>query len=222
MNDYLAKLKFGYRFYIYLGILGSILVGIGEYLLHFSPLGPAGEIDMLLNVPLARARTGHFFAIAGVPFYFAGYYGLLKLFRSSNEFYAKCLFVSGTLSFTVGGIWISSRYFGAVVLQKAINGPNYDYFFSQYDENYQILVWALRILVALLSLFYVLSVLKNNFNLPKWLAIFNPIVLLGLIISTLFWLKPVGIHIAPIAMNMTHFIFFSLLLIFAKPSKPID
>ena len=216
----LTKLKFGYRFYLYLGILGAILVGIGEYLLHFNPLGPAGEIEMLLNVPLARARIGHFFSIAGIPLYFAGYYGLLKLFRGSNEFYAKCLFVFGVLSFTVGGIWISSRYFGVVVLQKTINSPHYDYFFAQYDENYQILVWALRVLVALLSLFYVLSILKNNFNLPKWLAFFNPIVLLGLIISTLFWFKPIGIHIAPIAMNMTHFIFFLLLLIFSKSSKP--
>ena len=216
----LTKLKFGYRFYLYLGMLGAILVGIGEYLLHFNPLGPAGEIEMLLNVPLARARIGHFFSIAGIPLYFAGYYGLLKLFRSSNEVYAKCLFVFGILSFTVGGIWISSRYFGAVVLQKTINNPHYDYFFAQYGENYQILVWALRILVALLSLFYVLSILKNNFNLPKWLAFLNPIVLLGLIISTLFWFKPIGIHIAPIAMNMTHFIFFLLLLIFSKSSKP--
>jgi hypothetical protein len=218
----LTKLKFGYRFYLYLGILGAILVGIGEYLLHFSPLGPAGEIEMLLNVPLTRARIGHFFSIAGIPLYFAGYYGLLKLFRSSNEFYAKCLFVFGFLSFTVGGIWISSRYFGAVVLQKTINSPNYDYFFAQYDENYQVLVWALRVLVALLSLFYVLCILKNNFNFPKWLALFNPIVLLGLIISTLFWLKPIGIHIAPIAMNLTHFIFFSLVLIYSKSSKSID
>ncbi|NOR69574.1 MAG: hypothetical protein GQ532_07740 [Methylomarinum sp.] len=222
MNDHLIRLKFGYRFYLYLGILGAILVGIGEYLLHFSPLGPVGEIEMLLNVPLARARVGHFFSIAGVPLYFAGYYGLLKLFRSGNEFYAKCLFIFGTLSFTVGGIWISSRYFCAVILQKMINTANYDYFFTQYDENYQILVWFLRVLVALLSVFYVLSILKNNLNLPKWLAIFNPIVLLGLILSTLLWLKPIGIHIAPIAMNMTHFIFFSLLLIFSKSSKPID
>jgi len=214
-ND-LSKLKLDYRFYLLAGVFGAIIVGIGEYLLHFNPSGPAGEIDMLLNVPLHRAKIGHFFSIAGVPFYFAGYYGLLKLFKNSHELFAKCLFIFGVLSFTVGGVWISSRYFGAVVLQKTLDSPHYNYFFSQYEENYQILVWSLRVLVAFVSLFYVLSILKNKMGIPKWIAFFNPIVLLALIISTLFWLKPLGVHIAPIAMNTTHFIFFILLLNYSK------
>ncbi len=212
----MSKLRFSYRFYLYLGIFGSIVVGIGEYLLQFNPAGPAGEITMLLDAPLARARVGHFFAVVGVPFYFAGYYGLLKLFRNSHEFFAKCLFILGVLSFTVGGIWISSRYFGAVVLQKTVITSNYDYFFSQYEQNYQVLVWGLRIFVALLSLFYVLSILKNKVGIPKWIAIFNPIVLLALVLSSLVWFKPLGVHIAPIAMNVTHFIFFGLLLRFSS------
>ncbi len=219
MNKCFFNLQFSYRFYLYLGLLASVVVGAGEYLLHFNPLGVAGEIEMLLTVPVARARTGHFLAVIGIPLYFAGYYGLLNLFRSSHELYAKCLFIFGTLSFTVGGIWISSRYFGIVVLQKTLNTPNYNYFLLQYDANYQILVWALRILVALISVFYILSILNNRFGLPKWLAEFNPIILLGMTISTLFWWKTVGVHITPIAMNMTHFIFFSLLLVFSKSAQ---
>jgi hypothetical protein len=216
MNNEILKLKLDYRFYILAGVFGSMLVGAGEYLLHFSPAGPAGEIDMLLNVPLASARVGHFLSIIGIPFYFAGYYGLLKLFKTSNQLFAKCLFIFGTLSFTVGGVWISSRYLGAVILQKTLNTPSYDYFFLEYEQNYQVLVWALRVLVALVSLFYILSILKNQIGIPKWMAFFNPIVLLGLVISTLFWAKPLGVHIAPIAMNTTHFIFFLLLLKFSN------
>ena len=53
------------------GILASILVGIGEYLLHFLPEGPGGEIAMLEHVPLDRARVGHFFAVFGAPLYVA-------------------------------------------------------------------------------------------------------------------------------------------------------
>ena len=55
-------------------------------------------------------------------------------------------------------------------------------------------------------------ILKNKIGLPKWLAILNPIVLLIIIISSLVWFKPLGVHIAPIAMNVTHFIFFGLIL----------
>ncbi len=222
MKSDLATLSFNYRLFLYLGVFASILVGIGEYLLHFHPDGPKGEIEMLLNVPLSRARIGHFFSIVGIPFYFAGYYGILKLFRNSNEFLAKCLFVTGTLSFTVGGIWLSSRYFGAVILQATQTSDKYDYFLLQYEQNYQILVWALRILVALLSIFYVLLILKNRVGIRRWLALFNPIILLIIVISTLFWANPLGVHIAPIAMNTTHFIFFILLLKFSSDKKIVN
>lgn len=210
------KFRFSSRFYLAVGLVGSIVVGIGEYLLHFNPTGPAGEIEMLLHVPLDRARVGHFFSLIGIPFYFAGYYGLLKLFRDSHELYAKLLFISGILSFTYGGIWLSSRYYAAVTLQKTIDSPLYQTFYASYDENYQVLVWALRVLILLVSLFYVLSILKNQIGLPKWLAALNPIVLLGIIISSLVWFKPLGVQIAPIAMNVTHFIFFGVLMMYSK------
>lgn len=199
---------------IVVGLLGAIIIGLGEYLLHFIPSGPSGEISMLFEVPLARARIGHLMAVAAVPFYFVGYYGLFLLFKSSNRFYATGLFILGVLSFTYGGIWISSRYMAAVMLQATQGTELFEYLLGQYEANYQILVWVLRILVLSISFFYVMCILKNKINLPKWLAIFNPIVLLGLSISSLMWAKPVGVHLAPIAMNTTHFIFFSLLLYF--------
>ena len=210
------KLTCSTRCYLAVGLVGSIIVGIGEYLLHFNPSGPAGEIDMLLHVPLDRARIGHFFSLVGIPLYFAGYYGLLKLFSDSHELYAKLLFISGILSFTFGGIWISSRYYAAVTLQKTVGDPLFQTFYASYDENYQVLVWALRVLILLVSLFYVLSILKNQIGLPKWLAALNPIVLLGIIISSLVWFKPLGVQIAPIAMNVTHFIFFGVLMMYSK------
>ena len=210
------KLRFSPRFFLFLGLTASVVVGIGEYLLHFDPMGPKGEIDMLLNVPLQRARTGHFFSMAGIPLYFAGYYGLLKLFKSSHELFAKLLFLTGILSFTYGGIWISSRFMAATVLQKTANTPLYELFFRGYEDNYQVLVWVLRLLVLLVSLFYILSILKNKIGIPKWLAAVNPIILLALVISSLIWLKPLGVHVAPIAMNVTHFIFFSIIIKFAS------
>jgi len=196
-----------------LGILGSFLVGIGEYLLHFLPDGPPGEISMLEQVPLNRASKGHFFSVVGLPLYFAGYYGLKEFFKkTSNVSLANVLFILGNLAFIVGGIWISSRYFGAEVLQRSKGTPDYAFYLQSYEDHYQILVWALRIIVAVLSIVYVVLILKNKQGLPKWLAFFNPIVLLIIIISSLFWFKPLGVHIAPIAMNVTHFIFFSVML----------
>jgi hypothetical protein len=202
-----------------IGILASIIVGIGEYLLHYLPLGPGGEITMLNDVPIERASTGHFLVVFGAPLYFAGYYGLKKIFFSTSALLARLLLVAGILSFSIGGVWVSSRYFGAEVLQRSTGTADYDFYFQSYEKHYQVLVWVLRVLIAIVSVVYVLLILKNNIGLPKWLAIFNPIILLMIIISSLLWLPALGNHIAPIAMNVTHFIFFGLILLFLKTKQ---
>ena len=206
------QLKLSIPQLISIGILASLIVGIGEYLLHYLPGGPGGEITMLNEVPLTRASKGHFLVVFGAPLYFAGYYGLKKLFHTSNPLLSRLLFVFGVLSFSIGGVWVASRYFAAVVLQRSIGTPDYEFYLQSYEEHYQVLVWALRILVALISIVYVALILKNRIGLPKWLAIFNPIVLLITTISSLVWFNPLGIHIAPIAMNVSHFFFFGILL----------
>jgi len=195
-----------------IGLMARKLVGIGAYLLHFLPDGPPGEVSMLEYVPLDRASKGHFFSVFGAPLYIAGYYGLKELFKKSNATLAHLLFTLGVLAFFIGGIWISSRYFGAEVLQRSQGTSDHAFYLQSYEKHYQILVWALRIIIATLSVVYVLLILKNKQGFPKWLAVFNPIVLLIIVISSLIWFKPLGVHIAPIAMNVTHFIFFSLIL----------
>jgi len=144
--------------------------------------------------------------------YFVGYYGLKEFFKKTSPTLSYLLYILGTLAFFIGGIWISSRYFGAEVLQRSQGTADFDFYLKSYEDHYQVLVWGLRIIVAALSIVYVLLILKNKQGLPKWLAIFNPIVLLIIIISSLVWFKPLGVQIAPIAMNVTHFIFFGLML----------
>jgi len=202
-----------------IGLLASVITGIGEYMLHFLPVGPGGEVSMLNDVPLARASKGHFISIIGAPLYIAGYYGLKKLFETTSNNIAYLLFAFGTLAFFIGGIWISSRYFGAEVLQRSQGTNNYEFFLASYESHYQVLVWALRVFVLAISVTYITLILKNKIGLPKWLAISNPILLLLFIFSTLVWFKPLGIHIAPIAMNVAHFIFFGLILIALRNTK---
>jgi len=195
-----------------MGVAASIIVGLGEYLLHYLPEGPGGEVAMLERVPLGRASIGHFLVVFGAPLYFAGYHGLKRFFQPTSPLLARVLLVAGVLSFSIGGVWVSSRYFGAEVLQRSLGTPDHAFYLQSYEDHYQILVWALRVLVAIVSVVYVWLVLIDRRGLPRWMALFNPVLLLALIISTLFWLKPLGVHVAPIAMNVTHFIFFSIVL----------
>jgi len=216
-------MKLTTKVFLFIGLLASVIVGVGEYLLHYLPDGPGGEISMLLDVPLKRASIGHFFVVFGAPLYFAGYYGLKKFFTPTSPFFAKLLFIGGVFSFAVGGVWVSSRYFAAEVLQKSFGTADHEFYLNSYDEHYQVLVWALRILVAAVSIIYILLILKNKQGLSKLLAIFNPIVLLIIILSSLLWFKPLGNHIAPIAMNVTHFIFFGIILFqLDKQEKKLD
>ena len=68
---------------------------------------------------------------------------------------------------TYGGAWISSRYFAAVAFQATQGTELFEVMLSQYEVNYQILVWALRLLILGLSGFYVMCIIKNQINLPK-------------------------------------------------------
>jgi len=163
------------------GLIAAVIVGIGEYMLHFIPEGPEGEISMLFTVPLERAAIGHFIAVAGIPLYFSGYFGLM--------------------------------------LQRSMNTPDFEFYLASYEDHVQVLVWALRVAVAFVSVIYIALILMNKDGLPKWLVAFNPIIILGLVISTVFWIKPVGIHAAPIAMNVTHFIFFGIILFQSKKQQ---
>ena len=86
-----------------MGLAGTLIVGIGEWLLHFNVNGYTGEIEMVENVPLARAGKGHYLVVLGIPLYFAGYDALMRIFQSSNDLLAKVLFVAGIFSFAVGG-----------------------------------------------------------------------------------------------------------------------
>jgi len=212
-------MKSNIRLLLILGLLASVIVGVGEYLLHFLPTGPGGEVSMLNEVPLARASKGHFLVVFGAPLYFAGYYGLKNFFQKTSPRLANLLFILGLLAFSIGGVWVSSRYFGAEVLQRSYGTADYDFYLKSYEGHYQILVWALRIIVAAISITFITLILKNKQGLPKWLALFNPILILIVVISSLVWFNALGVHIAPIAMNVTHFIFFGMILLFLNKTN---
>jgi len=199
-------------FLLLVGLTGTIITGIGEFLLHFNPMGYADEIEMVKNVPLARASKGHFMVVFGAPLYFAGYYALLRILEPANRNLAKALFIGGIFSFSVGGVWVASRYFIAVVLQTSDGSADYATYLTQYAEHYQSLVWALRILVLSVSAIWIALILGGKTIFPKWMALASPVVLLAIVFGLFFLLPAIGTYLVPTAMNVAHFIFFSLVL----------
>jgi len=201
----------------YLGLVASILVGLGEYLLHYSPVifEHSDNYEFFKFVPLENLTTGHFLAVIGLPFYFAGYIHIYRMLKSGNEILARIVLAVGFIAFAVGGIWIGSRAsIGNIThLQDSMDSSVYNNLLAHYDNHMEVLVQALRIVIATLSVFFVIAVLKGNTYYKKWMAIFNPIVILLLLVLIGELLPSIGKHMLPILMNVTHLILFGLSLL---------
>lgn len=200
-----------------LGLLGSIIVGMGEFFLHYSDhmVGHAANYAFFQYVPHDHLVLGHFLAVAGVPLYFLGYYHVYLMLQRGNQRLAWLVFALGILAFTVGGFWITSRAFlGTIVhLQGDITPSIYQTILDNYTLLSESLVQGLRIIILLLSIVFVMAILKGGTYYPKWMAAFNPIMLLIAVFAVYFALPALGQYIAPIAMNVVHFILFSLSII---------
>ncbi len=200
----------------YLGLAASIIVGVGEFYLHYSPevLNSSEQLAFFAYVSDEHLKTGHFLAIIGLPFYFAGYIHIYRMLRSGNETLARMVLALGFAAFAVGGVWIGSRGFiGSIVhLKNEMPAQTYLKLVQSYDSLLEILVQILRVIIALLSVVFTIAILKGGTSYKKWMAFFNPIVILLILVLIGKSLPVIGKGILPILMNITHFIIFSLSL----------
>jgi len=210
-----------------LGFIGAIGVGLGEFLLHYSPNGIGYEgtnFEFFNQIPLNRLTLGHFIAVSFVPFYIAGYYHLYLVFKDKNPKTAMGIFTLGIIAFMIGGMWISSRAQLGYLVHKISEFPTdlaLQDLIEVYKNHVEILVKSLRVWIAAISILFVIPILKGKTIYPKWMAIFNPIAIL-LAILVIYTITPsVGFMIGPIAMNVVHFIVFGLSLIIIKTKSKI-
>ena len=212
------------QLYLYgiLGLIASIGVGLGEFLLHYSPNGlgyESSNFEFFVHIPLNRLTLGHFIAVSFVPFYIAGYYHLFLVFKDNNPFVAKAIFALGTIAFIIGGMWISSRAQLGYLVHKISDNPTNLALYSLveiYKTHAEILVKSLRIWILFLSILFVLPIVKGKTLYPKWVALLNPLLLLILVLITYSVIPKIGYSIGPIAMNIVHFILFSTSLLIIK------
>ncbi|WP_075341857.1 DUF6796 family protein [Tenacibaculum agarivorans] len=200
----------------YLGLIASVLVGLGEYYLHYSPniLNHADHYEFFSFVNTSNLTYGHFLAIIGLPFYFGGYLHIYRMLKSGNPILSKIVLAVGFIAFAVGGVWIGSRAsIGNIVLLKdSLSNENYQNLLAHYTDHMEILVKVLRIIIALLSVFFVTAIVKGNTFYKKWMAIFNPITILITLVIIGKLIPSIGKHMLPILMNVTHFILFFISL----------
>lgn len=196
------------------GLAASILVGVGEFLLHYDTLARYTDAFAFFEgVTRERATVGHFFGVLGAPLYVVGAYHIYLMLRPANQLAARLAGLIMAYGCIVGAVWIGSRS-SAVELVAAGSGADQ---LALYELRYESLLTVVRLAILGLSLIFIWLCLTGRSLYPRWMAIFNPILLIIFSFVIFFTVPVVGKFIMPIALNVAYFVMFTLsLLIVSK------
>lgn len=201
------------------GVLGSVLVGAGEFMLHFDPLARYAQgFDFFKGVSQAQATTGHFFAVLGGPLYLLGCWHLYLMLRCANRLWAFLAFLLMAYGFMIGAVWIGSRS-NVAFLVNTLSGDALASALQLYELRYESLLALVRIAVLGFSAIFVWLILSGRSAYPRWMAVLNPILLI-IASFIVFLLAPgIGQYLMPIALNVAFFIVFSVSTLMVIRSK---
>ena len=131
------------------GLTAAILVGIGEFLLHFDPLARFSEesYSFMLAASDSRQTLGHFFGVLGAPLYVAGCWHIYLMLKPAGPRLALAAFLIGAYGFMIGADWISSRAsIGALVHYQA-TGADTEHLTALYRTRYESLLTIMAVIV---------------------------------------------------------------------------
>jgi len=204
-----------------IGLIAAILVGAGEFLLHFDPLARFSETsyEFMLAASDERQTIGHFLGVLGGPLYVVGCWHIYLMLKPANQVLAFVAFVLGAYGFMIGADWISSRASIGAIVHLQQNGVAVESLIQLYQERYESLLMVIRITTLVLSLIFIGLTLTGRSHYQKWHAIFNPILLLvGSFI--VYMVSPdIGKYLMPIALNVAFGIFFLLSILQTRNLK---
>jgi len=198
------------------GLLAAILVGAGEYLLHYDALArfTSGGYDFMKGISAERSTIGHFLGVFGATLYPLGCYHIYLMLKPANARVAYFGFLIGTFGFMVGVVWIGSRASVSALAQLPMT-PDIEALIQLYELRYETLLQVIRITTLVLSVIIIWLAVSGRSHYPRWMALFNPILLIIGNFILFFLVKDVGKHSMPIALNVAFFIFFALSFLFS-------
>jgi hypothetical protein len=92
-------------------------------------------------------------------------------------------------------------------------------FISLYELRYENLLQVTRLAVLFFSAIFIWLVLSGRSHYPRWMALFNPILLI--LASFAIWAvaPPIGVYLMPIALNVAFAVLFLLSIYLAQKVK---
>lgn len=192
-----------------IGLAAAILVGIGEFLLHYDSLARYTDTFAFFEgVTRERATIGHFFGVLGAPLYVIGAVHIYLMLRPANEVAARVAGLVMAYACVVGAVWIGSRS-TAVELVAA---GSIEEQLALYELRYESLLQFVRAGVLVLSVIFIWLCVTGRSYYPRAMAVVNPISLIIIAFIIFFTVPAVGKYIMPIALNVAYFVMFSVSL----------
>lgn len=192
------------------GLLAAILVGAGEFMLHFDELARyVGGFEFFRGVGTERATIGHFFGVLGAPLYVYGAWHIKLMLQPASRLWSTIAFVAMAYGMMVGAVWIGSRATAAYLVNTL--GPDaIGSAWALYGLRYESLLTVTRVAILALSIIFIALILTGRSRYPRWVVIVNPIIMI-LVSFAIFWLLPsVGKYLMPIALNVAFFVLFAI------------
>ena len=163
-----------------LGLLAAILVGAGEFLLHFDALGrfaEGGAYEFMRGINAERTTIGHFLGVLSAPLYIIGFWHLMKMLEPANALASRVALAIVSYGIIVGAVWIGSRA-GISTIVNSTSMVNPMSFISLYELRYENLLQVTRLAVLIFSVIFIWLVLSGRSHYPRWMALLNPIFLI--------------------------------------------
>ena len=203
------------------GFLAALLVGIGEFTLQFSPLG-GYEVEgyaYFANVAKDKLTIGHFFSTLAAPLYILGYWHLGQMFiRGGSKVHGWIITLLGGYAFMVGNAWLGGRIYLALTAHEIADTSDASVvvqlqgLLSDFGAHNEPLVNALRLAMVVVSVLWIWRIVIGKTLYPRWVALFSPALILGVIFTTYFTGLSIGVWLLPAAMNVVHLIVFTISL----------
>lgn len=203
------------------GFLAALFVGIGEFTLQYSPLGGYEQEGYVYfaNVAKDKLTTGHFFSTLAAPLYILGYWHIGQMFiLGGSRLHGWIITLLGGYAFMVGNAWLGGRIYLALTAHEIADTSNplittqLSELLADFGRHNEPLVNALRLAIVVVSIFWIWRIAIGKTLYPKWVALFSPALILGVIFTVYFTGMSAGVWLLPAAMNVVHLIIFSLSL----------
>jgi hypothetical protein len=200
-----------------IGLLAAILVGWGEFLLNYDNLARYSEInyDFMLGTSNPSLSRGHFIGVLAAPLYLIGCWHIYLMLRPAHQKWALAAFVISAYGFIVGAVWIGSRA-SVGTLANLPDSEQVRLLIELYQFRYETLLTVIRITTLVLSLIFIGLVMTGKSHYPRWVAVFNPIILILASFIVFAAFPMLGKYLLPIALNVSFFIFFLMSIHFSR------